>query len=103
MLIKTLTLCSLTYLVGIASAVAIHQSDPWSSAAGRGGSHQRPPPAAKGDRLPLKPIRAPVSDSAPVQPPASNAPNPWTGTACNAPIDVRGRCFARIEMTDQAA
>jgi hypothetical protein len=101
MLIKTLTLHSFTYLVGITSSMAVQQVIPSPDMAAR---FQSGTPAIitqqivnrsiKGDRLPIKQAKQKASDKAPVQVPAQGAQNPKFKTDCKPPIDVLGRCFA---------
>jgi type IV secretion system protein TrbI len=76
MLIKTLTLHSLTYLVGITSSMAVHQVIPPSGRAERFQSgtgktavvtQQIANRSIKSDRLPIKQSKPQVNDKAPVQ------------------------------------
>jgi len=105
MLIKTLTLHSLTYLVGISSSLAVHQVIPSSgSAAGFQSdttkvaiiTRQIVNRTVKSDRLPVKQAEPEANGKAPVQVPARIAPNPKLKTDCKPPIDVLGRCFADL-------
>jgi hypothetical protein len=101
MLIKTLTLHSLTYVVGITSSMAVQQVVPSPDAAAR---YQSGTPAIttqqidnrsiKSDRLPIKQAKPRASDKATVQVPAQGATNPKFKSNCKPPIDVPGRCFA---------
>jgi hypothetical protein len=106
MFIKTFTLYSLTYIVGIASTIAAHQVAP-SPASLAGFQSDRTETAttpgqvsnrsAKGDRLPIRELRFPTNDKAPQAPPKQSeqsAPNPNLKRDCKPPIDVIGRCFA---------
>lgn len=99
MLIKTLTLHSLTYLVGITSSVAVHQNALWNPAGNRGDVRQVVLRATKGDRLPIKPARP----HAPARPPTIVEPDFKIRDACKPPIDVRGRCFASVASTSRTA
>jgi hypothetical protein len=103
---------SLTYIVGITSAMAVHQVIPSPGTAARfqsgtGGrtpifTHQIANRSLKRDRLPIKQAKPQVNDKAPVvQVPAQIAPNPKFKTDCKPPIDVVGRCFAdaRVNYT----
>ena len=109
MLIKTLTLHSLTYLVGITSSVAVQLAIPSDTAArfqsGTGTialfSQQIANRSAKRDRLPIKPAKPHVNDK--VQVPAQIAPNPKLETDCKPPIDVLGRCFADARVNHKVA
>jgi hypothetical protein len=106
MLIKTLTLHSLTYLVGITSSLALQQVIPSSGTAAGFQSDTSTKVAintrqivnrtVKSDRLPVKQAEPEASGKAPVQAPARNAPNPKLKTDCRPPIDVLGRCFADL-------
>jgi hypothetical protein len=105
MLIKTLTLHSLTCLVGITSSMAVHQLMPSEAAArlesGTGTTtvitQQIANRSIKSDRLPIK------QDKAPVQVPAQIAPNPKFKTYCKPPIDILGRCFADASVNHKVA
>jgi hypothetical protein len=107
MLIKTLTLHSLTYLVGITSSLAVHQVIPsvgitagfpsdTSTKAAIITTRQIVNRRVKSDRLPVKQAEPQANDKAPVQVPARIAPNPELKTECKPPIDVLGRCFADL-------
>jgi hypothetical protein len=108
MLIKTLTLHSLSYLVGITSCVAVQQAIPSDTAArfqsGTGTialfSQQIANRSAKSDRLPIMPATPQVNDK--VQVPAQIAPNPNFKTDCK-PIDTLGRCFADARVNHRVA
>ncbi len=111
MLIKTLTLHSLTCLVGITSSVAVHQVIP-SDAAARFQSdtgttaiisQQIVNRAIKSDRLPIKQAKPQVNDKAPIQVPAQIAANPKFKTDCKPPIDILGRCFADARVNHKVA
>jgi hypothetical protein len=106
MLIKTLTLYSLTYLVGISSSLAVHQVIPSSSTAAGFQSDTSTKVAkvnrqivnrtVKSDRLPVKQAEPEANGKAPVPVPAHIAPNPKWKTDCKPPFDVLGRCFAYL-------
>ena len=107
MLIKTLTLHSLTYLVCIASSLAVHQVIP-SPGTAEGFQLDTSTKSAiitrqivnrpvKSDRLPVKQAEPPEANGkAPGQVPAHIGPNPKLKTDCKLPIDVVGRCFADL-------
>ena len=106
MLIKTITLHSFTFLVGITSSMAVHQVIP-SDAAARFQSgtettaiftQQIANRSNKSDRLPLKQAKPHLNDKAPMQVPAQIAPNLKFKTNCKPPIDVPGRCFAEARV-----
>ena len=101
MLAKTLTLHSLTYLVGITSSVAMHQNALWSLGAEQTDTRQTVLRAIKSDRLPVRLNRSRARDNTPT--PAPIVITPWTGDACKPPIDVRGRCFASVALNSQTA
>ncbi|WP_271606125.1 hypothetical protein [Bradyrhizobium sp. CCBAU 11434] len=101
MLIKTLTLHSLTYLVGITSSVAAYQNALWSPGANQTDTRQVVLRAAKSDRLPVTLTRSHARDNVPTRVPA--VVKPGIGDACKPPIDVRGRCFAAVALNSQAA
>lgn len=102
MLIKTITLHSFTFLVGITSSMAVHQVIPSDATARfKSGtetaaifSQQIANRLNKGDRLPLKKAKPHLNDKAPLQVPAQIAPDLKFKTNCKPPIDVPGRCFA---------
>ncbi len=108
MLIKTLTLHSLTYLVGITSSLAMHQVIPsLGTAAGFQSdtstkvattTRQIVNRAVKSDRLPVKQAEPQANGKAPVQVPARIAPNTKLKTDCKLPIDFPGRCFADLRV-----
>ena len=103
MLIKTFTWLSLTYIVGISSAVALHQvilapgsptafqTDTTEAATITGQIVNR---AAKSNRLPIEEMKSLHSDKEPPSLSRQNAPNPQSKSDCKSPIDVVGRCFA---------
>jgi hypothetical protein len=108
MVIKALTLHSLTYLVGITSSLAVHQVIP-SSGTGAGFQSDTATKVAiitrqivnrtvKSDRLPVEQAEPAAIGKAPVEVPAHIAPNPKWKTDCKPPIDVLGRCFAGLEV-----
>ena len=111
MLIKTLTLHSLTCLVGITSSMAVHQVMPSEAAArlesGTGTTavitQQIANRSIKSDRLPIKQAKPRVNDKAPVQVPAQITPNPKFKTDCKPPIDILGRCFADARVNHKVA
>ena len=103
MLIKTLTLYSLTYILGITSSLAVHQviASPGTAARFQPGSGataiitgQIVNRSVKRDRLPIKQPTPQASDKPRVQVPGQIVPNPKSKTDCKPPIDVLGRCFA---------
>jgi hypothetical protein len=111
MLIKTLTLHSLTYLVGITSSLAVHQVIPSSGTAAGFPSDTSTKVATiitrqivnrtvKSDRLSVKQAEPEANGKAPVQVPARIASNPKLKTDCKPPIDVLGRCFADLGVND---
>jgi len=110
MLIKTITLHSFTYLVGITSSMAVHQVSPGTvsrfhpdiatNAAIIGQIANR---SAKSDRLPPRQAKPQVNDNAPAQVPPQIAPNPKLKTDCKPPIDVLGRCFATARANQNIA
>jgi hypothetical protein len=113
MLIKTLTLHSLTYIVGITSSVAVHQVIPSTGTTARFQSgtstevaiitRQIANRSVKSDRLPIKQAKPQASDKAPVKVPAQIAPNTKFRTDCKPPIDVLGRCFAGARVNYRIA
>jgi hypothetical protein len=114
MLIKTLTLHSLSYLVGITSSMAVHQVIPPPGAAKRFESvtvtdttavitQQIAHRSIKSDKLPIKQAKPQVNDKAPVQVPAQITPTPKFKTDCKPPIDVPGRCFADARVNHKVA
>jgi hypothetical protein len=109
MLIKTLTLHSFLYIVGITcSIVAVHQVilSPGTAADFRSDtnteaaiiSRQIVNRSVKSDRLPIKQAEPQANDKAPVQVPAQIAPNSKFKTDCKPPIDILGRCFAGARL-----
>lgn len=111
MLIKTLTLHSLTYLVGITSSMAVHQVIPSPDTAARFQSgttaiitQQIANRSIKSDRLLIKQAKPQASDKAPVpEAPAQGVPNSKFKTDCKPPIDVPGRCFADARVNHKVA
>jgi len=112
MLIKTLTLYSLTYIVGITSSVAVYQVIPSPGAAARfqRGSGttaivtgQIVNRSVKRDRLPIKQAKPQANDKPRVLVPRQTVPNPNFKTDCKPPIDVIGRCFAGALANYKAA
>ena len=107
--VKTLTLHSLTYLVGITSSVAVQQAISSDTAArfrsGTGTialfSQQIANRSAKSGRLPIKPAKPQVNEK--VQVPAQIAPNPQFKTDCKPPLDIHGRCFADARVNREVA
>jgi hypothetical protein len=95
MLIKTLTLYSLTYIVGITSSIAVHQVIP-SPGTPTGLqsdiTHQFVNRSVKSDRLPIKQVKPQADDKARGHVPGPIAPK--FKIDCKPPIDVLGRCFA---------
>lgn len=106
MLIKTLTLHSLSYIVGITSSIAVHQVSLSTATTARFQSETSTEAAitigqianrsVKSDRLPIKQAQLQANDKAPVQVPARIAPDTKFKTDCKPPIDVLGRCFADL-------
>jgi hypothetical protein len=104
MLIKTLTLHSLTYIVGITSSIAVHRVIPssGSSAGLQSDTHTKPGifthqvvnRSVRSDRLLIKQVKPQADDKARVHLPGQIAPNPRFKIDCKPPIDVLGRCFA---------
>ena len=113
MLIKTLTLHSLSYIVGITSSLAVHQVTPstGTTAGFQSGTAteaaiitpQIANRSVKSDRLPIKQAKPQANDIAPVQVPAQIAPNTKFKTDCKPPIDVLGRCFADARVNHRVA
>jgi hypothetical protein len=111
MLIKTLTLHSLTCLVGITSSMAVHQVMPSETVArlesGTGtttvSTQQFANRSIKSDRLPIKQAQPQVNDKAPARVPAQITPNPKFKTYCKPPIDILGRCFADARVNHKVA
>ena len=112
MLIKTLTLHSLTYVVGITSSVAVHQVilSPGTAARFQLGTGttaiitgQIVNRSVKRDRLPIKQATPQANDKPPVQVRGQIVPNPKFKTDCKPPIDVLGRCFADALANHKAA
>jgi hypothetical protein len=104
MLIKTLTLHSLTYIVGMISSIAVHQVIPSSGT--RAGlrldtntkpsitTHQVVNRLVKSDRLPIKQVKPGAEDEARGHVPGQIALNPRFKIDWKPPIHVLGRCFA---------
>jgi hypothetical protein len=110
MLIKTFTWHSLTYVVGIASTMAVHQVSPGSPAGFQSGAMEAATTTgqvanrtAKSDRLPVKQSRSRANDKAPSNLSRQNAPNPKPKGDCKPPIDVIGRCFADLGINRHVA
>jgi hypothetical protein len=110
MLIKSITLHSFTFLIGITSTMAVHQVIPsdvtarFKSATETAAifSQQRANRSIKSDRLPLNLAKPHLNDQAPIQVPAQIAPNLKFKTNCKPPIDVPGRCFAEATVKYRA-
>lgn len=103
MFIKIFTLHSLTYVVGIASTIAVHQVIPSpSSPAGirlettkaETTTGQIANRSSKSDRLPNKGSKFQAIDKASPNQSRQSAPNPKLESDCKPPLDVIGRCFA---------
>jgi hypothetical protein len=97
--IKSITLYSLPYFVGIASlVVAAHQAAPTASrfqdtsTESAITSDQVVNRSLKSDRLPIKQAAPQANDN--VNVPAGIAPNPEIKAGCEQPINLNGRCFA---------
>jgi len=112
MLIRTLTLHSLTYVVGITSSMAVQQVIPSPGRAERSQSatgstaittQQIVNRSIKSDRLPIRRSKPEVNDKAPVQVPAQITLTPKYKANCKPPIDVPGRCFADAGANHQVA
>jgi hypothetical protein len=111
MLIKTLTLYSLTYLVGITSSVAVHQAIPSDTAARFQSvtgttemiTQQIVNRSIKSDRLSIEQAKLRVNDKTPIQVPAQITPNPKFKTDCKPPMDILGRCFADARVNHMVA
>jgi hypothetical protein len=110
MLIKTLTLHSLTCLMGSTSSMAVHQVMPSETVARESGTgttavitQQIANRSIKSDRLPIKQEKPQVNDKAPAQVPAQITPNPKFKTYCKPPIDILGRCFADARVNHKVA
>lgn len=103
MLIKTLTLHSLTYLAGMTSSLTVHQNAPWSPVADRADIPQIVLRTAKSDRLPLRRAMPRAIGSSPTSAPASTGPSFEIRDSCKPPIDVRGRCFAEVDFNQHQA
>ena len=103
MLIKTFTWHSLTYIVGIASTIAVHQvvPSPRSPAGFQSGTTEAATTtgqianrSAKSDRLPIIDSNSHTDDRAPPLLSEQNTPKLKLKSDCKPPIDVLGRCFA---------
>jgi hypothetical protein len=104
MFIKTLTLYSLTYIVGITSSIAVHQGSPRGAIADfQSDNRQIVVRSLKSGRLPVKQAEPHALNKAPVRVPAHTAPNLKVKDDCKPPIDVRGRCFANLRVEHEVA
>jgi len=108
MLIKTLTLHSLTYIVGITSSLAVHQVIPSPGTAARFQPGSGTTAIITGqivNRSVKRDKRATpqANDKPPVQVQGQIVPNSKFTTDCKPPIDVLGRCFADALANDKAA
>jgi hypothetical protein len=112
MLIKTLTLHSLTYVVGITSSLAVHHTpSSGTEATFQSGSRTKVSiiapqivnRTAKSDRLPIKQAEPEANGKGPLRVPVHIAPNPKWKTDCKPPIDVPGRCFAGARVDHKVA
>jgi len=99
--IKSLTLYSLPYFVGIASlVVAAQQVAPTAlrfqdtSTKSAITSDQVVNRSLKSDRLPIKQTAPQANDKGNVKVPARIAPNPEIKIGCEQQINLNGRCFA---------
>ena len=99
--IKSITLYSLPYFVGVASlVVAAHQAAPTAlrfqdtSTESAITSDQVVNRSAKGDRLPIRQAVPRANDNVPTR----IAPNPVINVGCEGPIEVNGRCFADADQ-----
>ena len=109
MLMKTFTWHSLTYIVGIASTMAVHQISPGSLAGFQSGTTEAATTtgqianrSAKSDRWSIKELKSQANDKA--RPHLSrDAPNPKLKSDCKSPIDVIGRCFADVRVNHHVA
>ncbi len=111
MLFKTITLHSLTYIVGITSSLAVHQVIPSPGTleglqSDRTGAatitRQVANRAAKSDKLSIKQLKPQADDKA-TQVPGQIAPNSKFKTDCKPPMDVLGRCFADARVSHKIA
>jgi len=111
MLIKTLTLHSLTYVVGITSSIAVHQAIPSPGTSAGLQSDTKPGiftdqvvnRSVRSDRLLIKQVKPQADDKARVHVPGQIAPNPRFKIDCKPPIDVLGRCFADAGLNHKVA
>jgi hypothetical protein len=108
MLIKTLTLHSLTYIVGITSSLAVHQVIPSPGTAARFQPGSGTTAIITGQIVNRsvkrdKQATPQANDKPPVQVPGQIVPNSKFKTDCKPPIDVLGRCFADALANDKAA
>lgn len=104
MLIKTLTLHSLTCIVGMTTSMVVHHEivpAPGRTAVLRSDiaqaamiERQIANNSAKSDRLPIRNARPRANDAAHPRMTGKRAPSPKIATDCKPPIDVVGRCFA---------
>ena len=107
MLIKTFTLHSLPYIVGIVSSIAathqiapsletalrLHSDTSTKIAISSGHAVNR---SLKSDRLPIKQAAPRTNGKGPFRVPAQIVQSPKINTGCHPPIDVVGRCFSEI-------
>ncbi len=110
MLIKTLTLHSLTYIAGVLTSMAVHHQvgpAPAATAGLRSDTtraaiieRQIANSSAKSDRLPIREAKPQANDEAHPQVTGKRAPKPKFTTSCKPPIDVIGRCFADASAVD---
>lgn len=108
MRIKSVTLYSLPYVVGVASfLVTAHQVapslttlDPLSDTSTKSAiiSDQVVNRSLKSDRLPVKQAVPQADDERQIKLPGQIAPNQKNKTGCNPPIHVIGRCFADAKL-----
>lgn len=104
MLVKTLALYSFTYIVGITSSMVVHQGIPRASIADfQSDARQIVVRSSKNDRLRVKQAEPQAFDKAPVRVPVHTAPNLKAKGDCKPPIDVRGRCFAILNVEHKVA
>jgi hypothetical protein len=113
MRIKSVTLYSLPYVVGVVSfLVAAHQVAPSlttlhalsdTSTKSVIISGQVVNRSLKSDRLPIKQAAPQANDKMPVKVPGQIAPDPKVKIDCESPIDVIGRCFANAGLYRKVA
>ena len=108
--IKSITLYSLPYFVGVASlVVAAHQAAPTAlrfqdtSTESAITSDQVVNRSLKSDRLPIKQAVPQADDERQIKLPGQIAPNQKNKTDCKSPIDVIGRCFADARLFHKLA